>query len=114
MINLQDQQVYAFMHDESNDALRFRLHFMDIVDIDEQQNAFHKIWNYNNHVYVSIPALSGEKAVIQLIDLQGKIVYQGDHLLNNPEIIAVRSTQQLLIARVITGTQVFTQKVFIR
>lgn len=114
MINLQEQQVYAFIHDESNDALRFRLHFMDVVNVNEQQFSSYKIWSYDNKVYVSIPALSGEKALIQLIDLQGKIVYQGEHLLNNPEIIAISSTQQLLIARVITGTQVFTQKVFIR
>ncbi|MDD4087785.1 MAG: hypothetical protein PHP48_11140, partial [Bacteroidales bacterium] len=68
----------------------------------------------DDKVYVSIPALTGEKAIIQLIDMQGKMIYQGEHNLSNPEIITVRTNQHVLVARIIAGNQVFTNKVFIR
>ena len=114
MIDLREQQVYTFMHDEGNEALRFRLHFKSVVGVDEQQLSAYQVWSYDSKVYVSIPALTGDKALIQLVDAQGKVVYEGEHHLSNPEIIHVHSNQQVLIARVITGTQVYTQKVFIR
>lgn len=114
MIDVREQPSYAFTHDEGNEALRFRLHFKSVVGVDEQQLSAYQIWSYDSKVYVSIPALTGEKALVQLIDAQGKVVYQGEHHLSNPEIINVHSNQQLLIARIITGTQVYTQKVFIR
>ncbi|MDY0075713.1 MAG: choice-of-anchor J domain-containing protein [Bacteroidales bacterium] len=117
MIDLREQPAYSFMHDESYEALRFNLHFIKdavAVGVDEQQLSAYQVWSYDSKVYVSIPALTGDKALIQLVDAQGKVVYQGEHHLSNPEIIHVRSNQQVLIARVITGTQVYTQKIFIR
>ncbi|MDY0075711.1 MAG: fibronectin type III domain-containing protein [Bacteroidales bacterium] len=117
MIDVREQSVYSFIHDESYEALRFNLHFIKdavTVGVDEQQLSAYQVWSYDSKVYVSIPALTGDKALIQLVDAQGKVVYEGEHHLSNPEIINVRTNQQLLIARIITGTQVYTQKVFIR
>ncbi|MDC7238101.1 MAG: S8 family serine peptidase [Sphaerochaetaceae bacterium] len=114
MINLREQQEYSFTHATENDPLRFRLHFKGVVGLDEQAVSGHLIWSYDDKVYVSIPALTGEKAIIQLVDMQGKILYQGAHNLSNPEIITVRTNQHVLVARIIAGNQVFTNKVFIR
>ncbi len=114
MINLCDQQEYSFTHASDNDPLRFRLHFKGVVGLDEQSLTEHLIWSYDDKVYVSIPALTGEKAIIQLVDLQGKMIYQGEHNLSNPEIITVRTNQHVLVARIIAGKQVFTNKLFIR
>ncbi|MCK9451323.1 MAG: hypothetical protein M0Q90_06490, partial [Bacteroidales bacterium] len=117
MIDLRKQPMYSFMHDESYEALRFNLHFIKdavAVGVNNQELLAYRIWSYDSKVYVSIPALTGEKALIQLIDAQGKMVYQGEHHLSNPEILAVRLTKQVLVARIITGTRVYTQKVFIR
>ncbi|MBZ0242457.1 MAG: choice-of-anchor J domain-containing protein, partial [Bacteroidales bacterium] len=87
MIDVREQQVYTFMHDEGNEALRFRLHFKSVVGVDEQQLSAYQVWSYDSKVYISIPALTGDKALIQLIDVQGKVVYEGEHHLSNPEII---------------------------
>lgn len=114
MINLREQQEYSFTHATENDPLRFRMHFKGVVGLDEQAVSGHLIWSYDDKVYVSIPALTGEKAIIQLVDMQGKILYQGAHNLSNPEIITVRTNQHVLVARIIAGNQVFTSKVFIR
>lgn len=114
MINLREQQEYSFTHATENDPLRFRLHFKGVVGLDEQTVAGHLIWSYDDKVYVSIPALTGDKVALQLIDLQGKMIYQGEHNLSNPEIISVRTNQHVLVARIIAGNQVFTNKVFIR
>ncbi|MDA3944053.1 MAG: choice-of-anchor D domain-containing protein [Bacteroidetes bacterium] len=114
MIDLREQSNYSFEHLLENDPLRFKLHFIGVTSVEEQQLSAYQIWSYDSKVYVSIPALTGDKAVIELIDAQGKVVYEGEHHLSNPEILAVHTNQQLLIARIITGTQVYTQKVFIR
>lgn len=114
MINLREQQEYSFTHATENDPFRFRLHFKGVVGLDEQAVSGHLIWSYDDKIYVCIPALTGKKVTLQLVDLQGKMIYQGAHNLSNPEIITVRTNQHVLVARIIAGNQVFTNKVFIR
>lgn len=102
------------MHDESDDALRFRIHFKNVVGLIEPEPSSFQIWSNDSKVYINIPNSKNEKASIQFLDLQGKVIYQGEHYLSNPEIIHVQSNQHILIARIITGNHVYTQKVFIR
>jgi hypothetical protein len=102
------------LHDESDDALRFRIHFKNVVGLIEPEPSSFQIWSNDSKVYINIPNSINEKALIQFFDLQGKVVYKGEHYLNNPEIIDVHSNQRILIARIITGNHVYTQKVFIR
>lgn len=114
MIELREQSNYTFIHSESNHALRFNLHLYDVVSVDEfDALSTHHIWNHNNRMYVSIPSHTGEHATIELFDLLGKKLVETDLKLEDPVSLHVPANG-IVIVRVTTGNEVYTNKLFIR
>lgn len=114
MIDLREQNSYKFMHSESNNAQRFMLHLYDVVSVDEIEAAStHRIWNHHDRMYVSIPAHAGERATIELFDLLGKKLLETDLKLEDPVSLHMPATG-IVVVRVTTGNEVFTNKLFIR
>ncbi len=113
MIDIREQPVYNFTHNEGDAILRFRLHFMGVTSVDDMAAANHHIWSHDDRIYITMPESFGNMVRIELFDLLGNRVMDMSRSLDNPTII--RSTAKgVVIVRVTEAHRVYTQKLFIR
>ncbi|MFZ4708102.1 MAG: T9SS type A sorting domain-containing protein, partial [Bacteroidales bacterium] len=113
-IDLRLNPVYNFTHTAGADPMRFNLVFYGVNSTGELSTANYNIWVNNDKINVLIPEMIGQKAVVQLIDQQGRILDATSVTLDSPSVINAPVSSGLYIVRVIVGNQVFTSKVFIR
>jgi hypothetical protein len=113
-IDLRENPVYTFTNAAGADPMRFNLLFYGINSSNELSAANHNIWVNNDKINVLIPEMIGQKAVVQLIDQQGRIIDATSVTLDSPSVINAHVSSGLYIVRVIVGNQAFTSKVFIR
>jgi hypothetical protein len=114
MINLRENPTYTFTHNTGNDALRFNLHFYGVNATGELEAKNYNIWSTVDHINIHIPALTGQKAIVELFDLLGHQLLSQQVILGSPTEIAVPQFNGMGIVRVISGNQVYSEKVFIR
>ncbi len=114
MIDLRETPAYTFTHSTGNDALRFNLHFFGVNSTPELAAKDYNIWSTVDHLNIHIPALTGQKATVELYDLLGHLVLSHQVNLGTPSQIAVPQFNGMGIVRVIANSQVFSEKVFIR
>jgi hypothetical protein len=113
LVDLREQSAYTFAHSQSNDASRFVLHFFGVTGVDSPiANQDCKIWNRNEQVYISIPALAGENARIELYDLLGSKLNEINCTMNNPTIINAPNSGVVMV-KVVTGKKVYSSKLLI-
>ena len=74
-IDLRKQQTYTFAHLQSNSSKRFELLFGSATGIDEPQTTDGNIWISNKTVNISSPTSVGEKAIIEIINTAGQMVF---------------------------------------
>jgi hypothetical protein len=113
-IDLRENPVYTFTIAAGADPMRFNLLFFGVNSNNELSAANHNIWVNNDKINVLIPEMIGQKAVVQLIDQQGRIIDATSVTLDSPSVINAHVSSGLYIVRVIVGNQAFTTKVFIR
>jgi hypothetical protein len=113
-IDLRLNPVYNFTHTAAADPMRFNLVFYGVNSSNELSTANYNIWVNNDKINVLIPEMIGQKAVVQLIDQQGRILDATAVTLDSPTAINAPVSSGLYIVRVIVGNQAFTSKVFIR
>jgi hypothetical protein len=113
-IDLRLNPVYNFTHTADADPMRFNLVFYGVNSTGELSTANYNIWVNNDKINVLIPEMIGQKAVVQLIDQQGRILDATSVTLDSPSVINAPVSSGLYIVRVIVGNQAFTSKVFIR
>jgi hypothetical protein len=114
MIDLRETPAYTFTHSTGNDALRFNLHFFGVNSVPALAAKDYNIWSTVDHLNIHIPALTGQKAIVELYDLLGHLVLSQQVNLGTPTQIAVPQFNGMGIVRVIANSQVFSEKVFIR
>ena len=114
MIDLRETPAYTFTHSTGNDALRFNLHFYGVNSTPAIAAKDYNIWSTVDHLNIHIPALTGQKATVELYDLLGHLVLSRQVNLGTPTQIAVPQFNGMGIVRVIANSQVFSEKVFIR
>jgi hypothetical protein len=114
MINLQEQQTYSFMHNQSNDPDRFNLHFFGVTGIDmpEAKSDYH-IWSRDRKVYVNIPELNGQQAQIEMFDVLGNKLFSSEGMMNSPAVVRTMNSGVAII-RVTSQGRVYTTKLFIQ
>jgi len=114
MINLQEQQTYSFMHNQSNDPDRFNLHFFGVTGIDmpEAKSDYH-IWSRDRKVYISIPELNGQQAQIEMFDVLGSRIFSSEGIMNSPSVVRTMNSG-VAIVRVTSQGRVYTTKLFIQ
>jgi hypothetical protein len=112
IVNLREQSTYTFAHNVNDDASRFVLRFYGVTGIDSNSALNCKVWNSNELIYISIPALTGENAQIELYDLLGRKLSEVNCTINNPiQLTAPRSG--IVMVKVIAGNKVQTSKLLI-
>ncbi len=114
MIDLKAIPNYTFTHNTSDDIQRFALHFRGVTATGELAAKNYNIWSTIDHVNVHIPALTSQKAIVELYDLLGHQVLSQQVNLGSPTSIAVPQFNGMGIVKVISGGNVYSEKVFIR
>ncbi len=115
MINLREQPSYNFEHAPENNALRFNLHFMGVVSVDENKlPSDYNIWSQQDRIYISIPDKAGEDAQIELFDLLGNKLGDYNLSLSVPTVIQSSRASGIVVVRIIAGKNVYSSKLFIR
>ncbi len=114
-VDLRQNPVYTFTHSTASDTQRFNLLFYGVNGTSElptEKN--YSIWVSNDHINILIPAFTGQKAMVELIDNQFRVLSSQQTNLSDPTIIRAPKTSGIYIVRVVTGNQVYSSKVFIR
>jgi hypothetical protein len=114
MIDLRETPTCTFTHSTGNDALRFNLHFYGVNTTGELAVKDYNIWSTVDHINIHIPALTGQKALVVLYDLLGHQLLSQQLNLGSPTTIAVPQFNGMGIVKVISGGNVYSEKVFIQ
>lgn len=112
MVDLREHATYTFAHSITDNAARFVLHFYGVTGVNHPSVQDCKIWNYNEQIYISIPALAGENARIELYDLLGSKLNEINCTLNTPTVIDAPKSG-IVMVKVIVGNKVHTSKLLI-
>jgi hypothetical protein len=114
IIDLRSNPIYTFNHSSDDGDSRFNLIFYGVTSTGELTAKDYNIWSTVDHLNIHIPALTGQKATVELYDLLGHLVLSQQVNLGTPTQIAVPQFNGMGIVRVIASSQVFSEKVFIR
>jgi hypothetical protein len=114
IIDLRENPVYTFTNAAGADPMRFNLLFYGVNSTNELNSANYNIWVNNDKINILVPEMMGQKASVQLIDQQGRILNTQSVTLESPSVIDATVNSGLYIVRVLSGSQTFTSKVFIR
>jgi hypothetical protein len=113
-IDLRENPVYTFTNAAGADPMRFNLLFYGVNATNELNKANYNIWVNNDKINILVPELIGQKAVVELIDQQGRIINTSSVNLDSPSVINAPVSSGIYVVRVVSGKQAFTSKVFIR
>ncbi len=107
--NLRNQQVYTFNHSTANAAKRFKLVFGGAIGVDEIAAETNKMWISGSTLYITAPALTGEKALVEIFNLSGQ------RLISKTIVLSELSTMGLnwkgfVVAKLTSGQTVLTTK----
>ena len=109
MINLRQQSTYTFAHQQGNAADRFVLHFGGATGVEEPGMARGKIWIFDNTVNIYSPATVGEKALVEIFNTAGQVVFSKQVTLSELTRIPV-SLSGIAVVRVTTSKDVMVKK----
>lgn len=118
LIDLNSQISYAFAHEQENDPMRFVLHFgteapTGVRPEQVQGSVPHQIFAVNKQLFVNIPSLNGHEATIEVYDLLGRKQLHTRVVLDADLVIDGGNLDGIAIIRVVSGQQVFTQRVML-
>jgi hypothetical protein len=113
MTDLRETPFYNFTHNTGFDAARFTLHFYGVNGFGESTARDYHIWAANKRVNVHIPALTGQKAIVELYDLLGHLVVSKQLVPGTPGSISVPGYTGIGMVRIISGNQIYSAKVFV-
>ena len=75
LIDLRKQHTYSFSHLHSNSSKRFELLFGTATGIEEPKTTNGNIWISNKTVNISSPTSVGEKALVEIFNVAGQVVF---------------------------------------
>lgn len=113
MANLRESSVYQFSHSENADPQRFRLHLSGITGLDDIHQASSPIWSDGHSLFVNDASLSGQQALLEVLDPAGRLIESRAITLAISQHIETKASGVVLV-RLSTQKQVFVTKVFIR
>jgi hypothetical protein len=113
MTNMRQQSSYNFAHQPGNAADRFVLHFDGATGVEEPGMARGKIWIFDNTVNICSPATVGEKALVEILNTTGQVVFSKQVMLSELTRIPV-SLSGIAVVRVTTTKGLMVKKGFFR
>ena len=100
-------------HIQGNDANRFKLIIGGTSGIEQSESLTGNIWNAGNMLYISTPKLAGEKAIVEVFNAAGQVVFSKQVTLSELTKIPVSLTG-FGVTRVTTSTALLVKKGFFR
>lgn len=115
MQNLKLEPVYEFTADTTDNVNRFALHFSNgPIGIPENGAAEEvTIWSWENTVYVKNEAQDLRGGRYMMYDMTGRVLLSGSLTPTEMNRIAANFTEGYYIVKVITGTGVYTRKIYL-
>ncbi|MBS4058172.1 MAG: choice-of-anchor J domain-containing protein [Bacteroidales bacterium] len=113
LTDLRAQPSYTFNHQVENSPDRFRVHFLDVTGESEIGTHDYTIWTSDKKIYIDIPALFGERAVVEMFDVLGNTLLKSRVSMEHPTVIQAINTG-VAVVRVTSGNRVYTSKLFIQ
>lgn len=114
LIDLRTNPVYTFAHSHSNFQNRFTVHFGNsTTSINEAAHDF-SIYNSNDKIAISIPSLVGKEAMIEILDLTGRLLWTSEMTLEHCSLIPQPDVQGIVLVRVTGSTGIFTSRLMIQ
>ncbi|MDY0103841.1 MAG: right-handed parallel beta-helix repeat-containing protein [Lentimicrobium sp.] len=109
LINIRQQQVYAFTHQPGNTTERFVVHFGLVAGIDNQTTKISSLWFNGNTLYLSAPHQVGQKALLEILNTTGQVLFTKNLSLDHLNTIQL-NFRGPIVARVTTSDNVITAK----
>ncbi|MEI6750278.1 MAG: GLUG motif-containing protein [Bacteroidota bacterium] len=109
LIDLRKQSTYTFAHLQSNSSKRFELLFGSATGIDEQKTSGGNIWISKKTVNISSPTSVGEKALIEIFNAAGQMVFSKQITLSSITQVPT-SLYGFAVVKVNTGKNVWIAK----
>ena len=113
MTNLRQQPSYIFTHQQGNASDRFVLHFGGATGVEEPGIVSGKIWIFENTVNIYSPATIGEKALVEIFNTAGQVVFNKQVMLSELTRIPV-TLSGIAVVRVTTSKELMVKKGFFR
>ncbi len=114
LIDLRTNPVYTFAHSHSNFQNRFTVHFGNsTTSINESAHDF-SIYTSNDQIAISIPALVGKEATVEILDLAGRLLWTREMTLENCSLIPQPDVHGIVLVRVTGSTGIFTDRLMIQ
>ncbi|MCK9451282.1 MAG: hypothetical protein M0Q90_06285 [Bacteroidales bacterium] len=114
VVDINEQAVYSFQHQQNIPADRFILHFNGMVGIEAIASETIKMHAINKRIYIHLPSGDLSNATVEIFDQMGRTVYHQIHASDNPIVINANSYPHFLIVKVKTASHAKTSKLIIQ
>lgn len=114
LIDLRTHPVFTFTHQTSNPKNRFRVHFSNLTNNITSIEHSYKIYNTDQYIVLDIPSLVGKDAMIEILDLTGRLLWSREMTLGNGSLIPQPDVQGIVLVRVTGSTGIFTSRLMIQ
>ena len=114
MIDVTEQSVYSFLHQQNIPADRFKLHFNGMVGTEAIAGEAIKMYSIDKQIYIHLPSGDLSNATVEIFDQMGRNVYHQIHASDNPIVINANSYPNFLVVKVKTASQAKTSKLIIQ
>jgi hypothetical protein len=108
---------FTFSHDPANDPNRFLILFTDLLTgVNGQVPGSNpvQVFAYNDLVYVNMAASASPTGTVTITDMLGRQVFTGTATRDHVNTFRMNVPDGYYVVRVITGSDVSTQKVYLR
>ncbi|MGD9493622.1 MAG: hypothetical protein AB7V36_09750 [Bacteroidales bacterium] len=114
LIDLRTHPVFTFTHQTSNPKNRFRVHFSNLTNNITFIEHSYKIYNTDQYIVLDIPSLVGKEAMIEILDLTGRLLWTSEMTLEHCSLIPQPDVQGIVLVRVTGSTGIFTSRLLIQ
>ena len=114
LVNINEQPVYSFTHQQNSPEDRFKLHFHSALGIETIDSETINIYSSGKKIYIQLPQINLGNTSVEIFDQMGRTIYMQSHAQNNPIIINAMDFPHCLITRVKTARQAKTSKLIIQ
>jgi len=97
VINLRKQSSYVFDHNPENQAYRFNLKFGGTIGFEDIEAQNSNLWIAGNELFIHAPELSGEKALIEILNTSGQLVQTQNIILSEMSSIRINYSGLIII-----------------
>ncbi|MDD3739503.1 MAG: lamin tail domain-containing protein [Lentimicrobiaceae bacterium] len=114
-VNLRQNPAYAFNHEDTDSDNRFELKLVNAVYSKPYDLADENVIyvNSNNQIVVSIPSMQNTKAMVNVYDMQGKLISSNTVFLTDTYVTQAPFIPGIYVVNVVNSTQVVNKKVVV-